>query len=323
MAIYFQPFIFCDNPISLTLTLTGVDYENIGDRKIQINDKPIPPDFNLNIMAQLPDDWSKVLTKKEAKASPPVELVVSITCLASRNGFTKTLKKVSKNTYSCDMKIITNEYYHEFAIKIYLVRKTSLTPSVAGYANKKFNILSVSENYSVYLEEPKDEKGEDIKTIWKKFSELPIANKHTNAVYYADLDKDPPILYMNEELPDELRQLISISSKRSKKAIARDAFISPIVADVWEQLITHALSKIKELETETLDPLDPWEQQVVRNVAKGLTYKTDLDDAIIELIDIANKEESFNDLLSSRLPLYVQEKGLIANKFNRAAQEIT
>ena len=317
MSLSIPPFEYRLQGIGISLEFVGVSPEEIDETTWAYKSGEVPDKIGLSLSAELPSDWLTLFPEAE-RLSPPVQAYLSVESVSVRDRKLYPLTR-SDAKFNGQIEISTKELGGALGLRVIACRAAQCVHDAPNLAKRQGSILATSHERTIYLNGVPEQKGGDIRTLWKSFSDLDApASEFSNALYWLDLQPEVPVLYLNELLPEDLRAVLSSMKTKGKQAETRDTFMKPIVADVWEQLINSSIIALKELQNPEL--LEGWQKRVLATAAQGLTLKVNADDAYAELCEACN--EGHDDELAkimSRLPLYVQVKSDLRGTFNKMA----
>ena len=124
---------------------------------------------------------------------------------------------------------------------------------------------------------------------------------------------------INEELSEGLRRLLEMETLGGQKLRARNAFLAPIQADVWEQLATSAINSFID-NGKALEVLEPWQAGVIQSLTPALTGISTQVDA--DLTFAKMDDEEIQKLLETVLPSVLQERVALGNTFEKVAEDL-
>lgn len=311
------PYEFSPNDISLKLTFPGNAAKHTADLVWSFEGKDIPDPLRFKIEAKLPKDWKSLLPNAERK-SPAVDIFCVVTCGKTRTSTTIKLSG-SGAAHKADFKGASRSLAGVLRISCFLVRGKDAGSVSTMHAAFKGAILATSEDAEIILQPDDKKKGGDLRTEWKSFNDIgKPASNYMNAIYYLDTKKNPPVLYMNDDLDDDLKRVLDTEKTKGKQALIRDAFMMPIVSDVWEQLTTQALRNLDG--DDSLDVLEEWEKGVIQAIARDLTRASSQEDAEAKIIEICKEEGAKIEMIDRILPLCVQERSRLSSYLMKAVK---
>tara|TARA_B100001057_G_scaffold363486_1_gene366197 strand:+ start:138 stop:1133 length:996 start_codon:yes stop_codon:yes gene_type:complete len=294
---------------------SGIDLEKINDNEFEVFSSKKKSKFNLNIQADLPENWEDLFTPQE-KQNLPFKVGLNYESKDSRKSGFIELKKVNGNSFAEKFSLDFSEWRGRINLKISLIRTKSVAKK-KGFLTNEYSELSNSEEYKLDItKKEKPEQGGSLKVDFTSFSQQSVDGETgfaKNSVYFLDTtSEEVPIIYLNSDMSQEALRMFENSGRNTIIAAKRDAIFSGIETDIWEQLATHALQEIRNFGGE-IDELSevghPYVgicQALTSMLFPGLEKK----DAEKQLIDICTDDdnEPFKNLLNTRLPIAVQKK---------------
>ena len=314
MAITIRPHKFLDKQIDITAVSTdsGITIEKeMGERNYSLANNTSKVPFKLKIKCSLPIGWQMCFTPQE-RSNPPCQMIIAYQSKDSRKKGAKLMRSIGNNGYEGELNLNFSDWRGKLNIDLKLIRDNSI-PSVQNFACHKSATIATSEPLKILFEEEiKNTKGGDLVIDWEKFSLNPMLE---GAFYYLDYSRSLdgiPVLKLNEEISDELKNIFKWKGKNDDKAKERDVRFMPIVVDVWEQIATKAFEIIRDEDSNLgdLDSIDsPW-NDVAKSIALLIHPTMDPDDAEKELIKSCQEEDNavFRKLVNDHLPVAVQKK---------------
>jgi len=317
MAITIRPNKFLEHEISNLnfASDSGVEFEK-DEFEIYFSKSKTKIPFNLKVTADLPVGWENAFTPPE-RANPPYSVVIAYISKDSRKRGAKKMSLVSGLSYEADLPIDFIDWRGKIELRIELIRNKGTSPT-PGFYTKKYNVLSNSEEFSIYLEDKNTSpQGGELQFAWEDFT-----NDQSGALYYLDhaAPYSLPVLKLNSLMDDSLKVILEHKG-HGERGLKRDLIWSPTEADIWEQIATKAFGILRD-EGETFDLSDlpePW-NRVTKTLA-SMIFKGDQEDAEKSLVEICHKEDddnkAFRNLLDELLPVAVQRKVNLLNVYEK------
>lgn len=193
-----------------------------------------------------------------------------------------------------DVTISREDVAQSVKIQPALVYEGSDTASSVGdYATFPGHRMAEGEVWTLKTDHPRSTRNL-LHPETKKFSEddeLPSEDHIT----FVEFDRDPPVIYLNEDNERVIRALDS-DSNRGWDAAVREVAYDAIEAELWPQLVLEAASDI----TEDEGPETPWKQGVLEKFREPL-YGEDV--AYEEALDLYRQDVTD----PARLPRFVHD----------------
>lgn len=280
-----------------------------------------PKHLNAKFTAVIPLRIGGFLCAGESETTQ-LDLVIVWTCLRSRKRDICKLTYVpAEKHWSGNLPIDCDEIFGSVLFEAFAVRKNDAAKPELGKAKNKGQIIFGSgQSITLHIDKPENEPGSDIDSIWIKFTDAnagEIPNRHPRAVYHLDLNGIIPRLLLNQDLPEELRRLLEMEAPRGEKLKARNAFLAPICADVWEQLATAAINSFIA-DGKDLAVLAPWEAGVIQSLTPALTSTANQNNA--DLLFSSLPDNEILELLETVLPAVLQERVGLGENFGKVAE---
>jgi hypothetical protein len=180
---------------------------------------------------------------------------------------------------------------------------------------------SQSERTLVHFDDFQAPPGKDIEIRWADFSKEEQYADVKEELFVLELDTEPPVLLLNEGLPNFKTTLMS-RAKRGPNARIREAQFTLIESQVETVMISEALGRLLDAgddEEEIDEQLGGWRGRVLRGWAPAL-----LDNREAGIKDLANRMRAHpDDLLLNVIPRKVQLKAHAGRSFTTLISELT
>jgi hypothetical protein len=262
-----------------------------------------------------------VLKNGEDLQTNMVDICVQLTSSESRYRKLHILSGADK--LATKISIPINLLGNSLEIATFAVLSSNIKAS-EKFATNKGDILGRFNNITITLKDTPTRSGTDFPTKWESFSSLPETKDTPDALHFVDIASNDPILLINDDMSDDLKRVLD-SKKTGDKQIFRESFFKPIAADCVEQLARHAL--VTSRKNGSFDGLHLTYEKIIQDLSIFLTDIADYDDAMEELERIVTNddddgEDTFRNLIQTRLPLVAQEHQKIRSTLEKHAKKI-
>jgi len=151
------------------------------------------------------------------------------------------------------------------SVRAVVTRGTPRRP-LPDIATERGAILCESPPLRLRLLEPSQVAGSFMNVRWRSFQEEPALRAWAGLPWYLQLTADPPVLWLNNDLPD-LRQVLSSKAKRGRPALLRDLLFKAMASHAWTQLFHDAARGVQSQADGTWSYERSWHEHVLRQVA--------------------------------------------------------
>jgi hypothetical protein len=172
------------------------------------------------------------LFPKPERNDPPLEVVGTILSVDANKREHILLKKKKSNLYGGTIKLNLSEIVEAAQLCIFALRKSD--GSTAGFARHRGSRLAWSPPYEIrFVERPTKGKFLDIR--WEDFSNsIVVPENFEDALYYLTAQSEPPILYLNNLVTNELKSLVLTPAGHvGTKALPRDVVFCSIANNAY------------------------------------------------------------------------------------------
>jgi hypothetical protein len=179
---------------------------------------------------------------------------------------------------------------------------------------------SQSERTLVHFDDFQAPPGKDIEIRWADFSTEDQYADVKDELFVLELNIEPPVLFLNEGLPNFKTTLMS-RARTGPRARIREAQFTLIESQVQTVMISEALGRLIDAggdEEEIDEQLGGWRGRVLRDWAPALLGNRELG-----IKDLANKmREHPDELLLNVIPRQVQLKARAGQSFTTLTSEL-
>lgn len=206
-----------------------------------------------------------------------------------------------------------------------VVARTRGRAILSGVATELAAALCTSPPLLVRLAEPSEAPGSFMSMRWAAFSEQESLRRWAGQPFYLQLTTDPPILWLNNELPD-LREVLSSTARTGRAAVFRDVLYRAMATACWTALFTEAARGVARDDTGTPTFARAWHEQALTTLAdRAYTDRprgqrtAQLVDRILEAIAAPEGWALLQEDVARGLGQWLDLGGM----FDRAARELT
>ena len=283
--------------------------------------------FSINFKSNISKIEKSIRTTDNINLYNLIDCILTITSKKSLKREAIVMKKNDNDIYfQTLLEVNKKDWSDEIIVQAYAVLKKDLTKEY-GYAHYKGSKLAISKEYSIILDEPLENKnkrsGKGIDPELIKFSD---PNYDWLNEYYSDniFAIDPsnqssmPILYLNEEMNEDILQLIQNEDKSvNQKTTSRNLFFQIICHNVLSTLLSITFQRLRDeyirlddSDADTglnaWDELNEWQKNLIENYIFDIVPGSDdIDNAKERIFEDIAKEEKFLKLLR-RTPNIIQ-----------------
>lgn len=140
----------------------------------------------------------------------------------------------------------------------------------AGLATARGALLATSDPWTIAVDERMLAPGRHIEVIYAKFGQSEHTHREADILFDIEFG-EVPVLYINEALSTDLRQVLDSTATHGRTAAARDALFAAIGQGVWVTLAMYALQDIAD---EPEQNEDTWQYGVISRIASALDGST-------------------------------------------------
>ena len=164
--------------------------------------------------------------------------------------------------------------------------------------------------------------GSGIEINWVDFTQEEQYADVQGELFVLDLLTEPPVLLLNEGLPD-LKIILMSGANRGAVARVKESQFALIESQVWNVMITEALSRLADTdnddEDDISDRLGGWRSHVLRGWAPSL-----MNDPDAKISDLAERMAAHpDDLILNVLPRQIQLRVGAGHSFSGLANQFT
>ena len=207
-------------------------------------------------------------------------------------------KDTISNLFYKEINISKNDFRDKIEMQSLIVRKNSISKTKNLMAFEQGAVLSHSDTYNIFIDEPDFNKNGDTPTEWKSFSEDKfLQSSFKDNWFWCDFKKSKPIVYLNSDLNETVKDIIKSNAfGASKKAKIRDAYHHQIANVFLNKLLMIAIYKLKDsTENHTsfpqIDELNSWEFEIVKLFAPIVMEEKDEENAISIFLEKIHKDD--------------------------------
>ncbi|MEQ1505431.1 MAG: hypothetical protein ABMB14_24580 [Myxococcota bacterium] len=165
-----------------------------------------------------------------------------------------------------------------------VARATARDDLPAGFARELAAELGGSEVLSIRLAEARESAGSFLSVRWERFSVVEPLRPWSGQAWYFQLTADPPILWLNEELPD-LAGALRSGARTGRPAAVRDLLFHTIATAGWTAMFGDAARGLARGEDGEPTYGRDWHAQVLGLVARHTYPDRPVADRLPLLID--------------------------------------
>jgi len=244
----------------------------------------------------------KVLPETE-RPDPPVAVIVAVRSISSRERRAVVLEK-DGTTWRGELALPKTHLYGQVDLEPTLVRTSS--GSDDNFAAHPGALIASGAPVTIEIDESPTPIGGYLEIKFDNFRESanPKRSARAELLYILDTDRDTPILWLNEGIP-EFKIVMLTKGPRGRNLRVRDAMFDTIVSQVWTALASIALTELalviaeqKATEDQDSDPvasLPEWHGQVINFWATHLFHGSRAE-AIERIIELASDKRRLPEL---------------------------
>ena len=306
-----------------------------GDRVSRINDFiqsfEIFPQSKFSIeftVSYLSSDLEILLPKEErGQFTANTKLAIRYICKGSRQrnlielNQNISLEQSDKLFFSAEKEFNPEELSGDIEFTCLLVRVKGVGEE-SGFLTEKYSLLAESPSRRLYVDPfTQSAKGGqlDVRIGTLEFNQ---GETRLDALYQLKIDTSEIIINKNAP-PNILKALEHEYQNDGPNKKLQDAFLAPMIVDVWEQLAREAFSEMMPIDSED-EPLDPSDlTHPLNKIAEAIAlvlYPGELEDAKESLVEKLSEPESRTFLINRQLPLAVQVIGELPENYELASE---
>jgi len=242
----------------------------------------------------LPEDVIEAVFPSDEVDSPPGKLYVACRCHDTiyRDRIDVASAPVEPGEHVVTITLKRDQFKGEIELRPYLVR-TRDRDDVAAYASTKNVRLADALPYRLIVDHPKGDEPPSIDGEAISFSQtahLPDGDQ----LYHLDFrNEGRPKLWLNADYPRVTNVLESRGSIGAEPRM-RDVILDQISYGIWTQLVVRAVTSIDQDGNVEHD----WQETVLETFARGLTGRSNLEAAKLELRSRVRDHESLGQFIS-------------------------
>lgn len=248
-----------------------------------------------------------------------IEVVVCVNCRATNLRTGQVMRPGARiGSYVADLEI----EYGAFAKRATL--KAVISGTIDGVPNRYFG---ESEEWNIWVSAPEIPiLTGDLQVQWAEFEndeKCPqvIEKAFRKHAYYVDVTADPPIIYLNDNMPD-LRRLFDETPRRTATERAlRDAHFATIASSGWLAMFNASLGGIEEDGDAVTWPENEWQKQVLLTLLPRVYPDLAPDDAMRRAYEDDNSADGAR-LLQSRAMAAISSHLQEATKIRRTLRAL-
>lgn len=242
----------------------------------------------------LPPDVIEAVLPSDERDAPPAKLYVACRCHETiyRDRIDVASAPVEPGEYSVTITLNREQFKGKIEFRPYLVR-TRNRDDVTTYASTKNVRLADDLPYRFIVDHPEDDEPPSIDGEAVSFSQtahLPDGDR----LYHLDFRNEArPKLWLNADYPRVTNVLESRGSIGAEPRM-RDVVLDQISYGIWTQLVVRAVTAIDQDGNVRHD----WQETVLKTFARGLTERSNLEAAKLDLRSRVRDPESLGEFVS-------------------------
>jgi hypothetical protein len=269
----FLPYKNLGETLSLELNFGDVKLLKSEATEYLVDEESINSPFAVEVKLSLEKKIS-VLFPSHEHSKMPFEVVLCLTSVDGSLRNSTPLKHIKGELYSGCVNIDPEIIRDSIKLVAYVIRNSK--GSDKQFAHQKGCRLMWSPAIHIRLKENLPRKGGGIKIIWEDFSNPKhnvVPEGFEKALYYLDMDKELPIIYLNKKSSNPLIKLLQEKGSGHQKAYLRDSILKGVFTQVQCHLTLEAMKDLhREAQIRTPVDLDndispKWKRVVIRDYA--------------------------------------------------------
>lgn len=324
MADLILPYKNLGEAIGLSLDLGGIPHKTFGEHSILVDASQAGKNITINIEAQLPSGIADMFPKPERK-NPPLEVLGTIVSIDAGIRRTIPLQRRKPNLYSGKVMLNLGEITESARLCVFALKKSD--GSAAGFAKHNGSRLAWSPTHEIRFNE-RPTKGQFLQILWEDFGNSAVVPANfEEAFYYVDSQSEPPALYLNSLMGNELKSLVTTEVHGGSKALPRDVTFCSIATSAYLTLAQEMLKQLHEEASVGGTPVDPdaafsgsWKLEMFELLAPLLNPTILPDSAKLELCTKIDDGKYYGQVLS-RTQLAIQSYLLVREHYEKLAEK--
>lgn len=325
MADLILPYKNLGEAIGLSLDLKGIPHKTSGDNSILVDATQAGKTLTINIAAQLPSGIIDMFPKSERK-NPPLEVLGTILSVDASIRRKIPLQRQKPNLYSGKLTLNLSEVTESARVCVFALRKTD--GPTAGFAKHKGSRLAWSPTHEIRFAE-RPTKGRFLQILWEDFGNSAVVPANfEEALYYIDSQSEPPALYLNSLMGNELKSLVTTEAYGGSKALPRDVTFCSIATSAYLTLAQEVLKNLHEEASAGGTPVDAeavfsgsWKLEMFELLAPLLNPKILPDSAKLELCTRINDGKYYGQVLA-RTQLAIQSYLRVRETYEKLGEKV-
>jgi len=249
-------------------------------------DERRPVTLTLEVAAD-PDLWDAVLPEPE-RADPPVRIGL---VAQDEGGWYRATAPTAPaapagETTRGTLTVVPLDSTGVLTVEALALRTAHAKGRAPGFAARAGMRLVGSHGLTVRLADPRETPGGSLDIRWEDFrtSNHPARRDHPHRIYYLEATLDPPVLWLNQAIPD-LAKVFDSKGTRGRVATTRDLLFQAIALPVWYGLLHAAADAIVEDEDGAPNIPRGWQAGLLKKVAPRMVPGVTSDLAYRQLVE--------------------------------------
>lgn len=310
-----------------------VDAVRVDGRALVVGDDPAAPlalteharprhAIELDLSLELPDGLADCLVPGEEPQDAVAVLAVAedpTTWFRAASHLRPVGERLVRGTLAVPARAVDRR----FEVTALLLRRRSPVERVAGRASEKGARLGATAPRVIVLDPGRPATGGLLDVRPARFSTAEALRRWAGQPWFLQVTADPPILWLNEELPD-VAGVLAAKGTTGRRARLRDLLFRAVGLQTWTTLLHAAVSGVTEVDGEVIYAL-AWHEAALRTVAQHayaeLPRAERLPRLLANLDDARDRPEHLPTLLED-LALGVARHVDLADVIGRAVSEL-
>lgn len=201
----------------------------------------------IQLEVRVPARVVRRVVAKQERDDPPVAVLLALRCDATnlrRRVGMRSWGEWQQDGLRFELQLEREMLAGSAELDVYLIRTRQQESTDSGFASRRGVRLASARTVVIQVDEPLARKGNYLDIQYRSFASAPnIPPSRRAAVYRLELERDEPILYLNED-HEHVRALLDSKGTRGSRARARDLLYERIGAGVWTQLVLGASTRL-------------------------------------------------------------------------------
>jgi hypothetical protein len=259
-------------------------------------------------------------------AGPPLRFVVVVQDEGGWYRTTAPLRELDGGLRGT-LEVVPADSTGVLTVEAIALRTAAASEPDPRFASGRGMRVASSHSLTIRTREPVASPGGALDVRWEDFTKSthPERKRRSERVFYLEVTHEPPVLWLNQGVPD-LRAVLDSKGTHGQRAVIRDLINRTIALPAWYALVHVASLSVTQDEESRPTVPDGWRRGLLARIAPrlhpGVARETAYGRLLEELWALRHEEERDGTELIERMVAAIEDELSLADVARRALREL-